>query len=204
MKMTLWRITLLRILALIILAVLIYNLFQIQVIEGEEWANVADNNRFRHLVELAPRGRIYSADGVELAASVPTYVVALADEQNKDRREQTITKLAEFLQMEPEIIRDKLKKHRRKFEPAVIATNVDFETILQLEEYQHLMPSLVIQVVPQRYYPEKDLLANPLGRVNEIDRRGVEGLERKWDEYLQGADGFSVVQVNVEDRKSVV
>lgn len=198
MNMTLWRIRILRILVLVILAVLIYNLFQIQVIEGEEWANVADNNRFRHLVELAPRGRIYSADGVELASSIPTYTVALADEQNQDRREQTIIKLAEFLQMEPEKIREKLKKHRRKFEPAVIDTNVDFDTVLQLEEYKHLMPSLVIQVVPQRYYPEKDLLAHPLGRL--IDRRGVEGLEGKWDEYLQGKDGFSVIQVNVDNR----
>lgn len=200
MNSTLWRITLLRIVALVIVAILIYNLFQIQVIDGEKWANVADNNRFRHLIELAPRGRIYSADGLELAASIPTYVVALADEQNKDRQEQTITKLAEFLQIEPEEIRAKLKKHRRKFEPAVIATNVDFDTVLQLEEYQHLMPSLVIQVVPQRYYPEGDLLANPLGRVNEIDRLGVEGLERKWDDYLQGIDGFSVIQVNVDNR----
>ncbi|HBS92652.1 MAG TPA: penicillin-binding protein 2, partial [Firmicutes bacterium] len=71
MNSTLWRITLLRIVALVIGVVLIYNLFQIQVIDGEKWANVADNNRFRHLIELAPRGRINSADGLELAASIP-------------------------------------------------------------------------------------------------------------------------------------
>lgn len=200
MNSPLWRIRLLRIVCVLILVVLIYNLFEIQIIEGEEWAHMADNNRFRHLIELAPRGRIYSADGVELAASVPTYTVALADEQNKNRREQTIVQLAGFLDMEPDAIREKLAKHQRKFEPAVIATDVDFETILLLEEYKHLMPSLVIQVVPQRYYPEKDLLPHPLGRVNKIDRRGVEGLERRWDEYLQGVDGFSVVQVNVENR----
>ncbi len=201
MNSTLWRIRLLKIVCVLILAVLIFNLFKIQIIEGEEWANVADNNRFRHLVELAPRGRIYSANGVELASSVPTYVVALADEQNKDRREQTIIQLAGFLDIEPNAIEEKLSKHRRKFEPAIIATDVDFETVLQLEENRHLMPSLVIQVDPQRYYPEKDLLAHPLGRVNKIDRRGVEGLERSWDEYLQGIDGFSVVQVNVDNRQ---
>lgn len=194
------RIALLRIVAAVIAAVLIYNLFQIQVIEGSEWANVADNNRFRHLVELAPRGRVYSADGVELAASIPTYTVALADEQNKQRQEQTIVELARFLAMEPDAIRAKVKQHRRKFEPAVIATNVDYETILLLEEYKHLMPSLVIQIIPQRYYPQGELLAHSLGRVNEIDRRGVEGLEKRWDEYLQGTDGFSVIQVNADNR----
>jgi len=200
MKQTMLRITLLRGVALLILVVLIYNLFQVQIIEGQDWANVADNNRFRHLIELAPRGRIYSADGVELAASIPTYVVALADEQNKERKEQTITYLAQFLQMDAEEIREKWRKNRRKFEPAVIATDVDFETVVILEENKHLMPSLDIQVVPQRYYPEGELLANPLGRVIKADRVGVEGLEKQWDKYLQGVDGFSVVQVNADNR----
>lgn len=198
MKEALWRVRLLRILAVVILAVLIYNLFLIQVIEGEKWANAADNNRFRHLVELAPRGRIYSADGVELASSLPGYVVALADEQDKERQEQTIQKLAEFMEIEPDVIRAKLKKHRRKFEPAVIGP-VDYETVLRLEEYKHLMPSLVIEIVPQRYYPEKELLAHPLGRVNS-DPVGTEGLERRWEEYLKGTDGFSIVQVNASNR----
>ena len=199
MKTTLRRIVILRMLALVIVAVLLYNLFLIQVIDGEQWANVADNNRFRHLIELAPRGRIYSADGVELAASIPTYAVALANEQDREREEQTIVKLAEFLAIDAEEIRTILKKHSRKFEPVTIA-KVDFETVLLLEEYRHLMPSLVIQVVPQRYYPEKTLLAHPLGRVNEIDRQGVAGLEKQWDQYLRGTDGFSVIQVDVNNR----
>lgn len=199
MNRTHLRINLLRIVAFFILAVLVYNLFQLQIIEGKEWVNVADNNRFRHLIELAPRGRIFSADGVELAASVPTYVVALADEVSKERQEKTIAMLAQFIEKSEEEIRAKLSKNRRKFEPAVIDT-VDFETVIRLEENKHLMPSLVIQVVPQREYPEKDLLAHPLGGVKESERRGVAGLEKRWDEYLRGEDGFSVIQVNADNR----
>lgn len=189
----------LRLLALVIVAVLLYNLFLIQVIEGEEWANAADNNRFRHLIDLAPRGRIFSADGVELAASVPSYVAALANEQNPALAEQAIEKLAEILAIDPEEIRQKLKKHPRKFEPVSIA-KIDIETVHLLEEYRYLIPNLVIQVVPQRYYPENTLLAHTLGRVNEIDRQGVAGLEKAWDQYLRGEDGFSVIQVDVYNR----
>ena len=53
-----------KLVAALIVAVLLANLFQIQVIEGREWADIADNNRFRHLVPEGAAGRIFTADGV--------------------------------------------------------------------------------------------------------------------------------------------
>lgn len=192
------RISILRLVAAVIVAVLVYNLFHIQVIEGQHWANMAENNRVRHLVETAPRGRILSADGVELAGSIPSYEVALAYEHDSEKQNQTVLKLAELLEVDPEDIFAKLSAHRRRFEPVKIA-NVDFETVLLLEEYRHLMSSLVIQINPQRYYPEKTLLAHTLGRVDG-DGIGTEGLERHWQDYLKGENGFSVIHANASGR----
>ena len=193
------RIAILRLVATFVVAMLVYNLFHIQIIEGQKWADDADNNRFRQLIITAPRGRIFSADGVELAGSVPGYEVALAYEQDAAKREQTVTKLSELLKIEAEDITEKLSKHRRSFEPAVIATSVDFETVLLLEEHRHLMPGLVIQITPQRIYPNNTLLAHTLGRV-DIDGIGTEGLEGYWNDNLDGDNGFSVIQVNASGR----
>lgn len=194
MKQIKWRMMILRIVAAAFVAVLIYNLFLIQIIEGQAWSDAADNNRFRHQIQTAPRGKILSADGVELAGSVPSYEVALAYEQNSERRQQSILKLAELLEMDPDDIRDKLSKHRRRFEPTVIASRVDFETVALLEEHRYLIPSLVIEIMPQRVYPQQTLLAHTLGRL--VDGAGVEGLELQWDDYLRGQAGYKVVQVN--------
>jgi len=198
MKQTKLRISMLRLAAAVIFAVLAYNLFLIQVIEGQQWADVADNNRFRHLVQTAPRGNIITADGVELAVSVPGYQVALAYEPDSIRKEQTINILASLLELTPEDISAKLSKNWRRFEPTVIKTNIDFQTLLRLEEYNYLMPSLVIQTVPQRVYPQQTLLAHALGRL--VDGNGVEGLEYHWEEYLRGKSGFSIIQVNASNR----
>lgn len=190
------RIVILRLAASLIVVVLIYNLFQIQIIEGEQWADIADNNRFRHLVEVAPRGRIFTADGVELAGSVPGYEVALAFEPDAVKRQQAIDKLSEILHMTREEIEEKLGKQSRRFEPATIASNVDFQTVLMLEEHRHLIPGLVIQIKPRRIYPEATLFAHTLGHLKE-GSIGASGLELQWDEYLRGENGFSIIQVNV-------
>ena len=189
------RIFILRLAASLIVTALIYNLFQIQIIEGEQWADIADNNRFRHLVEIAPRGRIFSADGVELAGNVPGYEVALAFEPDTQKRHQAVDKLAELLAMSREEIEEKLSKHYRRFEPATIASNVDFQTVLMLEEHRHLIPGLVIQIKPRRIYPETTLFAHTLGHLKE-GNIGASGLELQWEEYLRGENGFSVIQVN--------
>lgn len=193
------RISLLSLVAALIVGVLIYNLFQIQVIQGEEWADIADNNRFRHLVITAPRGRIFAADGTELAGSIPGYEVALAFEPDSAKRQQAIEKLSQLLSMDIKEIEAKLKKQTQRFAPARIASNVDFETVLMLEEYSHLIPGLVIQVKPQRTYPQTTLLAHTLGHLKE-GITGASGLELQWDENLRGENGFSVVQVNVLGR----
>lgn len=198
MKQMQVRITILRLVAAAIIGVLIYNLFQIQIIEGQQWADIADNNRFRHLVDTAPRGQILSADGVELAGSLPGYEVALAFEQDLEKRDHAIELLSRFLEMEVDEIKEKLSKNYRRFEPTVIAKNVDFNTVLMLEENRHLIPGLVIQVKPQRVYPQQTLLAHALGHLQE--GKGASGLELQWEDYLRGENGFSVIQVNASGR----
>ncbi|MTI95612.1 MAG: hypothetical protein FH749_09000 [Firmicutes bacterium] len=199
MKQTIFRMHLLRILSALIVLVLVYNLFEIQVVEGEHWRNVSENNRFRHLVQTAPRGKIITADGVELADNIPAYNVALAHEPDSDRRNETIEVLSSIIDMPVEDIVERVAGHSRRFEPVVVARDIDFETVLLLEENRHRMPALVIQVTPKRVYPQEMLLAHALGRTN-IDYTGTEGLELQWDEYLTGQDGLSVVQVNATAR----
>lgn len=201
MKQLLFRMHVLRLCAALVVAVLIYNLFHIQVIEGGHWRNTAENNRFRHLVQVAPRGKIISADGVDLASNIPGYSLSLAFDGDKSSRDKTVAALARLLELTEEEIDamdERISKYTRRFEPLELFRNVDFNKILLLEENRHLMPSLVIQVTPRRIYPQNELLAHALGRT--VDYTGREGLERSWNEHLTGTNGFSVVQVRAGGR----
>lgn len=200
MKQSIVRIRLLRILAALAVFVLVYNLFHIQVVEGEVWANMADNNRFRHLVQVAPRGNILTSDGVVLAQNLPGYDVALAYEFDRSRREQAIATLSELLNLDYDEVYAKVASHSRRFEPVVVARNIEYEQLVMLEECRHLIPGLVIQVNPRRHYPEPYLFSHGLGRVIARDYVGSQGLEKQWEEYLSGQDGNYVIQVDADSR----
>ena len=156
MKQMNTRIFRLRLAASLIVTALIYNLFQIQIIEGEQWADIADNNRFRHLVEIAPRGRIFSADGVELAGNVPGYEVALALNRIPKSANRPLINLPSSGHVREEI-EEKLSKHYgdlsrdHRFQCGL-------QTVLMLEEHRHLIRSGHPDQAP--LYPETTLFAH--------------------------------------------
>ena len=196
MKESIIRIQIMRIFAAVVVLLLVYNLFHVQIVEGERWSSMAESNRFRRFTQVAPRGSIYTADGVVLATNIKTYDIALSYEHDRQLREQAITTLCSLLGLEYEAVASKLAGHRRKFEPVVVARNVSFEQIVILEEHRYLIPGLVVQVNPRRYFPQSYLFSQPLGRVTPGDYTGVSGLERQWNDYLQGRDGSYIIQVN--------
>lgn len=200
MKQMRMRIRLLRLLAALAVFLLIYNLFHIQIVEGDMWSDMADNNRFRHLVQVAPRGSIFTADGLTLATNQPSYDVALAYEPDQGRRELAISTLSQYLGLDYEEVYATVADHQRRFEPVVVASNIEFEQVLYLEEHRYLIPGLVIQVNPRRHYPHSHMFSHILGRVIAMDYVGSAGLEKQWEEYLSGQNGHYVIQVNAFDR----
>ncbi len=196
MKENLFRIQVLRVVATAVVLFLVYSLFHVQVVEGERWSSMAESNRFRRFTQVAPRGSIYSADGVTLATNIKTYDVAMSYEHDRQLREQAITTLCSLLNLDTDEVTQLLRTHQRKFEPVVVASGVSFEKVAMLEEHRYLIPGLVIQVNPRRHFPQPYLFSQPLGRVSAREYTGISGLERQWNDYLQGQSGSYIIQVN--------
>ena len=55
----------------------IYKLFIIQIIDGEYYLELADENRISVVKEQTTRGIIYDRNGVVLARNVPTYDIVI-------------------------------------------------------------------------------------------------------------------------------
>ena len=51
----------------------IWNIFNIQVVNGEKWRSLSDSLTLKYKVIQAVRGNIYADDGTLLATSVPRY-----------------------------------------------------------------------------------------------------------------------------------
>jgi penicillin-binding protein 2 len=211
------RLQIIQVLILVLLGVLCVRLYLLQIIDGKRYAEIAENQRIRLLPIPAPRGVIFDRNGNLLVDSRPIYSVLLSREDTKGIDRFTLIKpLADGLKLDPEILRERFDevKNQPAFESILIKDGATPADIAWVDAHQLEMPALRIEQIPQRRYPANGQLAHVLGYVGEIspeqlkqeeyrdkgykpgDIIGQEGLEKVYDEYLRGRDGYRKVIVD--------
>src|ERR687895_1289838 len=109
------RMTIIHGLALAILVVLGARLYYLQVVNGEHYAERAENQRVRRLRIPAPRGAIFDRNGKLLVDSRSTYNIILSREDMKGRDYNALVEpLSEGLGLDPEILRERFDEMRRQ------------------------------------------------------------------------------------------
>src|ERR1700731_4016149 len=80
------RLRILQVLAVLLLAVLAVRLYAVQIINGDYYAERAENQRIRLLPIPAPRGSIFDRNGKLLVDSRSIYSVILSREDVKGKK----------------------------------------------------------------------------------------------------------------------
>ncbi|HEX8635335.1 MAG TPA: penicillin-binding protein 2 [Pyrinomonadaceae bacterium] len=216
------RLRIIQVIVFVLLAVLGVRLYFLQVVNGEYYAERAENQRVRLLPIPAQRGTIFDRNGRILVDSRPIYNVILSREemQGKDFG-SLVAPLSTELGLDPELLRDRFNelKSQPAFESIIIkqnATMADIQWVEARQAFDH--PELRIEQQPQRRYPENGVLAHVLGYVAEVNPKqlereeykakglkpgdiiGQEGLEATYDNYLRGRDGYRKVIVDSRGR----
>lgn len=211
------RLRVIQVVALALLSVLVVRLYYLQIVNGERYAERAENQRIRLLRIPAPRGIIFDREERVLVDSRPIYnvVVSRDDLRGKDL-DQFAQSLSEVLDIDAAALREQFDAMRRQpaFESVLIKENATTADIQWVESHELEFPELRVEAAPQRRYPENGVLAHVLGYVGEISPRqleqpeyiarglkqgdliGQEGIEAVYDEYLRGRDGFRRVVVD--------
>jgi penicillin-binding protein 2 len=209
------RLRLIQVLVLVLVSVLSVRLYLLQVVNGPHYADVAENQRIRLLPIPAPRGVIFDRNGKILVDSRPIYNVILSREDIKGKDLDTfIGPLAKGLGVDDDILRERFDqiKSQPAFESIPIKDNATLADISWVDAHQLEFPELRVELAPQRHYPENGTLCHVLGYVGEInpeqmeqaqykgykpgDIIGQEGLEKVYDQYLRGRDGYRKVVVD--------
>src|ERR1043166_10259136 len=101
------RLRFLQALILVMLGALGVRLYVLQVVRGEKYGELAENQRRRRLPIPAPRGVIFDREGRVIVDSRPTYNVILSREDVKDKDlTSLIEPLSEGLAVDKDILRD--------------------------------------------------------------------------------------------------
>jgi penicillin-binding protein 2 len=205
----------------LLLALLGIRLYYLQLVRGQYYAEIAQNQRRRRLPIPAPRGVIFDRDGHPLVTSTPTYNVILSREDLRDRKLISLAKpLAEALNVDADILLDRFEQigSQPAFESILVKQDANQGDIAWVEAHELEFPELRVEQQPQRRYPENGMLAHVLGYVGEIspeqlkqfsykdkglkpgDVIGLSGLEQTYDEYLRGKEGYREVIVDSRGR----
>jgi len=213
------RLRFIQALVVLILSVLGVRLYVLQVVRGERYAELAENQRRRRLPIPAPRGVIFDREGRVLVDSRPIYNVILSREDVKDLH-SLIEPLSEGLQIDREILRERfdLVSSMPAFESIQVKQDATPGDIAWVEAHNLEFPELRVEQQPQRRYPSNGMLAHVLGYVGEIspeqlkqasykekglkpgDIIGQSGVEQIYDDYLRGKDGYREVVVDSRGR----
>lgn len=193
-------------------AILIFRLAQLQIIQGDQFDQIAQFNIVRTTLIPPPRGEIRDRFGKPLAYDVPRLNVCAKISEIEDQN-VFVKKLAPLIDTKPERIKEILEKNKDDiYRKILIKPRIDTEMMMVVAESQGDLPGLYLEVQPMREYPHNETASHVLGYVGEItedeikspqfkglktgDIVGKDGIEKYYDQYLQGRYGTQQELVN--------
>ena len=202
----------------VLFAILIVRLMYVQLIQGEYYERQAKYNQVQISPSRPARGSIYDRNMNVLAAVRPSYV-AMIDPRGVRDLGKTLDNLKKFVpDIEPRQLEEEIERQKRfARDPIPILEDINWKTLVALEENRWSMPGLIIEPEARRYYPYKDTAAHVLGHLGRIseedyislrdkgyylgDSIGQMGLEKFYDDILRGEYGKKIYRVDVMGRR---
>lgn len=207
----------------LLVVVLLVQLYRLQIVQGADFRDQADNNRFRVATVAAPRGVIYDRRHEVLARNRPSYSVGIvpADLPVGDAREEVYAKLATILGLSVSQIAKEIQSDpSNQFTFIPLKDNVPQATAFELEERHRELPGVHVQPQPIREYLLGSITAPILGYVGRIsneqyqrlkddsvhrysrtDSIGQAGIEYTFESQLRGAPGQEQMEVDATGRE---
>lgn len=188
----------------------------LQLIEGDRYSTLAENNRINVRILPPSRGQIVDRYGVPLATNLQNFQVLVTPEQSEGL-EKTLRDLQNFITIDDADIRKALKSAKRapSYAQIEVRDNLAWDEVSQIELNLHKLPGISVQAGEIRNYPYKESTAHIIGYVGRVSdpemlkdpllsqpgfQIGRSAIEAKYDLELRGKAGKAEMEVNVHGR----
>ena len=208
------------------LIVIVVRLAQVQLVQGETFAEAARENQVQLIPIAAPRGLIVDRNGTVMVRSRPSFVCALIPSEVTDI-DATIRTLAATLRIDDRVLWQRLLHHHgvnyKTFDevatyepngPVILAAELTPAQMARLAEAESDLHGIDLEEQPVRNYPMRTGGASLFGYVGAItaaeyaarksagyspnDVVGKDGLEERYDSWLRGKVGGQEIEVNAQ------
>ena len=196
-------------------AILLTKLFIIQIID-DKYKLDADNNSMVYSIIYPTRGIIHDRNGKILVGNKVAYDLLVTP---REVEEFDTLGLAKVLEVDPELIRNKMaeyRKNRRRigWQTVVMLKQLPQETYMKFAEVAYRFPGFRGQARSIREYPY-NAGGNLLGYVSEVDANylkrhpdeykagdyaGMTGIEAAREKELRGEKGYTIWLRNSKNR----
>jgi penicillin-binding protein 2 len=201
---------------------LLVRVFFLAVESNSYYSKLSIQNTIKH-EKIAPvRGEIVDVKNRPIAINKLGFKIQLAPhlltKRHKDQFEQEVALLTKLL---PSLDREKIIKNYKKKDSFY---NHNFIDVVQFIPYEEMMPiysilnlreNMKIVPAPKRYYPYKNIAAHMIGYVARANKKDIDknpvleligytgktGIEKYYNNYLQGIPGEREIKVNANNQE---
>lgn len=193
--------------------VVFLRLWYLQVMMGDDFANISEQNRIKTVSIRAVRGNVYDRYGNTLVTNRSSVAVT-AVPAIVLKNENEIIILSDLLDIPFDDIKGKLEKGLvHPLDGIILKNSIDDETAAEIADRKTKLPGVTIEPEIFRFYPNGSLAAHVIGYIGPIsdeqlaepklsgkyvsgDVIGKSGLEMYYESYLRGQPGYYTIEVN--------
>lgn len=169
-----------------------YRMFDVQVANATEYAEVGKEQRVRNEELAADRGTIFDRDLVELAVTIDS-VTVIANPSVITDPDAVASLISPYVDTDRDTLVARLS---RDAQFAYIDRHMERADVDALQQAidEAALSGFAYLTEPKRVYPAGSLAAQLLGFVQVDDNAGLEGIEKAYDAVLAGTPGKLLVE----------
>lgn len=210
------RVDMIRNVGYLALGFLVLGFWYHQVLHGSYYRERSENNRLKTRVLYAPRGLILDREGQVLAGNILSFNLELIREDMQVPLEELLGAVSRVVDLPLETLEERVEKYKslQKFRAIVLKENLSLEEVSHFSSRRESYAGIRVNQKHLRHYHGDVLGAHLMGYVGEVtaeqvrrttgreqkllpgDLVGKAGLEFKYNEELQGANGLKQMVVN--------
>src|ERR1700751_2843079 len=217
-KVSAIRLTAVQYIILVVFLILAYRVWQLQVMQSDLYAQLAEKNRIRNVPVLAPRGKILDRYGGTIVDNYPSFSALLLRDSTRDLM-QDADLIAQGLHLDPNEVRARIRRFTLmpQYQPIFLKEDITPDDLQFIEAHRNELPELDTIMAHRRLYPRNGFMAHLIGYVGEVtedmlnqpqfelynpgDMVGVSGVERQDNAVLMGKNGSRRALVNSHGRE---
>ncbi len=206
---------------LVVFSALTARLYDLEIVRGDYYHELSEQNRIVRLPVAAERGGIVDRTGYVLARNIPGFAVSVIPvDLPRTREEELSQRLGSLLDVSAESVGDAIRTQRVRnpYEPVRISTTpVPREIAVAVTERAELFPGVRVDPEGIRFYADGTLYAPVIGYTGPIteqelatlkesgylatDDLGRTGIEDVYERYLRGTYGWREIERDAAQRE---